>query len=41
MDMGWVVPVGVVSALSAKAAFNTWVRAKHGYEADHPLSRRN
>ena len=31
MDMGWMVPVGVVGAISASHAFRTWVRAKHGY----------
>lgn len=34
MDMGWVVPVGVVGAISARHAFTTWVRAKHGYPID-------
>jgi len=41
MDMGWMVPVGVVSALSAKAAFTTWVRAKHGYPLEDENSRRS
>lgn len=31
MDMGWMVPVGVVGAISARHAFTTWVKAKHGY----------
>lgn len=31
MDMGWMVPVGVVAAISASHAFRTWVRARHGY----------
>ena len=31
MDMGWMVPIGVVAAISARGAFTTWVRAKHGY----------
>ena len=37
MDMGWIIPVGIVSAVSASHAFRTWVRAKHGYplESDH------
>ena len=37
MDMGWIVPVGVVGAMSVSHAFKTWVRAKHGYplENDH------
>ncbi|MEA1082724.1 hypothetical protein ACLBWH_04175 [Sphingomonas sp. M6A6_1c] len=29
--MGWMVPVGVVGAISARHAFTTWVKAKHGY----------
>ena len=29
--MGWMVPIGVVAAISARGAFTTWVRAKHGY----------
>jgi hypothetical protein len=51
MDMGWMVPVGVVAAISARTAFTTWVRAKHGYplgrtDKDHgdgrmPASREN
>ena len=39
MDMGWMVPVGIVSAVSAKAAFTTWVRAKHGYPLEERSSR--
>lgn len=31
MDMGWMVPVGIVTAVSASQAFRTWVRARHGY----------
>ena len=31
MDMGWMVPVGVVGAISARHAFTVWVKAKHGY----------
>ncbi len=34
MDMGWMVPVGVVGAISARHAFTTWVKAKHGYPID-------
>ncbi|AXJ94230.1 MULTISPECIES: hypothetical protein [unclassified Sphingomonas] len=29
--MGWMVPVGIVGAVSARHAFTTWVKAKHGY----------
>jgi hypothetical protein len=43
MDMGWMVPVGVVGAISARHAFTTWVKAKHGYpiEEEGRRSRRN
>jgi hypothetical protein len=43
MDMGWMVPVGVVGAVSARHAFTTWVKAKHGYplDDDKGRSRRN
>jgi len=34
MDMGWMVPVGIVGAVSARHAFTTWVKAKHGYPID-------
>jgi hypothetical protein len=34
MDMGWMVPVGIVTAVSASQAFRTWVRARHGYPLD-------
>ena len=34
MDMGWMVPVGIVTAVSASHAFRTWVRARHGYPLD-------
>ena len=39
MDMGWMVPVGVVAAISARGAFTTWVRAKHGYPIDDGTNR--
>ncbi|MGK6323649.1 hypothetical protein ACMGDM_11240 [Sphingomonas sp. DT-51] len=32
--MGWMVPVGIVTAVSASHAFRTWVRARHGYPLD-------
>lgn len=50
MDMAWMVPVGVVAAISARGAFTTWVRARHGYpigkDDDHdsahlPVTRQN
>ena len=40
MDMGWMVPVGVVAAISARGAFTTWVRAKHGYPLEDRAERR-
>ncbi len=40
MDMGWMVPVGIVGAVSARHAFTTWVKAKHGYPLDDE-GRRN
>jgi hypothetical protein len=41
MDMGWIVPVGVVSAISASQAFRLWVRARHGYPLEEDkLGRR-
>jgi len=40
MDMGWMVPVGVVAAISARGAFSTWVRAKHGYPIENEGRRR-
>lgn len=41
MDMGWMVPVGVVGAISARHAFTTWVRAKHGYPLEDREGRRS
>ena len=41
MDMGWMVPVGVVAAISARGAFTTWVRAKHGYPIEDENGRRS
>lgn len=40
MDMGWMVPVGIVGAVSARHAFTTWVRAKHGYPLEDKHERR-
>ena len=40
MDMGWMVPVGVVGAVSIRQAFVTWVRAKHGYPLESRRSRK-
>ena len=30
-ESGWLVPVLIVAAVMASRAFQTWVRAKHGY----------
>src|SRR3546814_21080292 len=40
MDMGWMVPVGIVAAISASHAFRTWVRAKHGYPLEDENRKR-
>ncbi|MEO5865542.1 MAG: hypothetical protein ABIS14_09135 [Sphingomonas sp.] len=34
-EVGWIVPVGVVSVIAARQVFTTWIRARHGY----PLER--
>ncbi len=34
-DIGWIVPVGVVSVIATRQVFTTWIRARHGY----PLER--
>ena len=41
MDMGWMVPAGIVAAISARGAFTTWVRAKHGYPIEDRNGRRS
>lgn len=33
-DLGFLVPIGIVSAIMARGAFTTWVKAKHGYPLD-------
>ena len=30
-ELSWLVPVLIVTAVMASRAFQTWVRAKHGY----------
>lgn len=40
MDMGWLIPVGIVGAVSARHAFTTWVAAKHGYPIEGRHGRR-
>jgi hypothetical protein len=39
-NMGWLVPVLIVTAVMATRAFQTWVRAKHGYPLEDPNARR-
>ena len=39
-DLGFLVPIGVVTAVMARGAFTTWVKAKHGYPLEDRESRR-
>ena len=39
-NMGWLVPVLIVTAVMATRAFQTWVRAKHGYPLEDENGRR-
>lgn len=39
-DLGFLVPIGVVTAIMARGAFTTWVKAKHGYPLDERKGRR-
>ena len=39
-EFGFLVPIGVVSAVMASRAFTTWVRAKHGYPLERESRRR-
>ena len=39
-DLSWLVPVLIVAAVMASKAFQTWVRAKHGYPIEDEESRR-
>lgn len=39
-DLGFLVPIGIVSAVMARGAFTTWVRAKHGYPLSDKRGRR-
>ena len=39
-DFGWLVPVLIVAAVMASRAFQTWVRAKHGYPIEDEEGRR-
>jgi hypothetical protein len=38
-ELSWLVPVLIVAAVMASKAFQTWVRAKHGYPMEE--SRRS
>ena len=40
-DLSFLVPIGIVSAVMARGAFTTWVKAKHGLPLDDRRSRRN
>ena len=40
-DLSFLVPIGIVSAIMARGAFTTWVKAKHGYPLDDRRSRRD
>ncbi len=39
-DLSFLVPIGIVSAIMARGAFTTWVKAKHGLPLDDRQSRR-
>jgi hypothetical protein len=39
-EFGWLVPVLIVAAVMASRAFQTWVRAKHGYPIEDEEGRR-
>jgi len=39
-DFGWLVPVLIVTAVMARGAFTTWVKAKHGYPLEDRRGRR-
>ncbi|WP_419808726.1 hypothetical protein [Sphingomonas sp.] len=38
--MSFLVPIGIVTAVMARGAFTTWVKAKHGYPIEDKRSRR-
>lgn len=38
-ELSWLVPVLIVAAIMASKAFQTWVRAKHGYPMEERRSR--
>ncbi|MBQ1499857.1 hypothetical protein ACQKOH_16865 [Sphingomonas sp. NPDC092331] len=39
-ELSWLVPVLIVAAVMASRAFQTWVRAKHGYPIEDEDGRR-
>ena len=39
-DLGFLVPIGIVSVVMARGAFTTWVRAKHGLPLNDRQDRR-
>lgn len=39
-ELSWLVPVLIVAAVMASKAFQTWVRAKHGYPIEDEEGRR-
>ena len=39
-DLSFLVPIGIVSAVMARGAFTTWVKAKHGLPLDDRRNRR-
>lgn len=39
-DLGFLVPIGIVTAVMARGAFTTWVKAKHGYPLEDRETRR-
>ena len=40
-DLGFLVPIGIVTAVMARGAFTTWVKAKHGYPLEEKRGRGN
>ena len=40
-DLSFLVPIGIVSAIMARGAFTTWVKARHGYPLESRRRDRN
>lgn len=38
-DLGFLVPIGIVTAVMARGAFTTWVKARHGYPIEDRRDR--